>query len=109
TLATSCSRSVRRISLVPADGVVGVVPVVAAAGRSGAGINSKREMGLAILALSSTRAKTAETTCAGDCSLLNAVVLNLNSYWRPPAKRFTAALPASAGRGVAAAIGLASS
>ena len=66
---------------------------------------SNREVGLAILASSRTLANTAETTCAGGCVLLNAVVLKLSSYSRPPAKRVAtvgavlAASPAGGGRG----------
>ena len=80
-LATSGSRSVRRTSLVPAAGV-------AAVDRGGrAATISNRDVGLAILAFSSTLANTAETTWAGVCVLLNAVVLKFSSYSRPPAKR----------------------
>ena len=54
-----------------------------------------------ILAFSSTLANTAETTCAGDCVLLNAVVLKLSSYSRPPGETVSqrrAALAVFAGR-----------
>ncbi len=71
---------------------------------------SNREVGLAILAFSSTLANTAETTWAGVCVLLNAVVLKVSSYSRPPANR-VAATGAGLGRlaaagAAAAAIGL---
>src|SRR5262249_16481789 len=59
--------------------------------RSGAFKISNREVGLAILAFSKTEANTAEMTCAGGAVLLNAVVLKLSSYSRPPAKRVSGA------------------
>src|SRR5260370_13640886 len=78
------------MSLVPAAGAAALLPA-AASERSGPLLISNRALGLAIRAPSSTLANTAETTCAGDCSLLNAVVLKLSSYSRPPAKRLLTA------------------
>ena len=95
-LATSGSRSVRRIKLVATAVGRGRSPPVAAPTDLEA-----RCSGLAILPASRTLANSAATTCAGVCVLLNAVVLNVSSYSRPPGESVVAAPAcgfASAGR-----------